>query len=732
MIRFLNDWSRFPTATVHQGTKNKSFLELAALYRRMGVKNFYFHLALINPALQSVDPHDPELTEDVKMLIAVECKFNVWYYLREVAKIPPNAGNIPISYKANRGNIALTWLFLCNVDVALIQPRQTGKSVSTDALMTWLLFFALNNTKVALITKDHGLRVSNIERLKKMRDLLPPYLVYKTAADTNNQFEITNLALGNKYITSVAQNSEQAANNVGRGNSVPVLHCDEGPFINLIGTTLPAALAAGTAAREEAELNGQPYGNIFTTTAGKKDDRDGKFMHQLISNGAPWTEHFMDAPDRDSLHEMIKKNCRGHKLIVNCTFNHRQLGKTDEWLYEALSNATGTQEQLDRDFFNIWTSGTQSSPLSVQLNEAVKNSEKPADWVEISPEGFCLRWYIPEQHTKAFMERGYFAIGLDTSEAIGNDDIAFVVVDLSNLSVVCAGNFNETSMLTFSNFLAWFMDRYRKTTLVIERKSTGSAILGNLMQFLPIKGIDPFKRIFNWVAENKYERIDDFREVMQDMSRRGQYWYDKYIKDFGFVTTAQSREILYSQILPEAAKKAGNNVKDKVLSEQIRGLVVKKGRIDHSSGGHDDMVIAWLLAHWFASSVRHLDYYGVDPKYVMSQVSQNAVKLTPEEVAKKTEQVRLKTQIEAICERLAAPLDYNSQMQLESQLKMLYSKVELDGSLPGSMAELLSSIRERRKLSVRIQNSKLDNRSRQNTFKRNREEVTYFGWGDAA
>ena len=728
MIRFLNDWKRFPTATVHQGSKNKSFLELAALYRRMGVKNFYFHLALQDPSLHGVDPHDPELTEDVKLKVAVECKFNVWYFLRKEERIPPNAGNIPVSYKANRGNIALTWLFLCNVDVALIQPRQTGKSVSTDALMTWLLFFALNNTKVALITKDHGLRVANIERLKKMRDLLPPYLIYQTSDDTNNQFEITNMALGNRYITSVAQNSEQAANNVGRGNSVPVLHCDEGPFINLIGTTLPAALAAGTAAREEAELNKQPYGNIFTTTAGKKDDRDGKFMYQLITNGAPWTEHFMDCVDRDALHEMVKKNCRGHKLIVNCTFNHRQLGKSDEWLYEALSNAPGSQEQQDRDFFNIWTSGTQSSPLSVQLNEAIKNSEKPADWIEISPEGFCLRWYIPESHTKFRMDQGHFAIGLDTSEAIGNDDIAFVVADLSDMSVVCAGNFNETSMLTFSNFLAWFMDKYRKTTLVIERKSTGSAILGNLMQFLPIKGIDPFRRIFNWVAENKYERIEDYREIMQDTSRRGQYWYDRFIRDFGFVTTAQSRDTLYLQVLPEGAKKAGNSVHDKTLSEQIRGLVVKRGRIDHSSGGHDDMVIAWLLAHWFASSVRHLDFYGIDPKYVMSRVSENAVRLTPEELAKKAEQVSLKKEIEGICERLAGALDYNSQMQLESQLSVLYTKVEIDGSLPSSMAELLDGIQERRRLAMRMQSSKMDRGYRSNAGKRRvNEEVTYFG-----
>lgn len=708
MIRFRDEWKRYPTAVIHQSTRNKSFIELAALYRKMGVKNYFFHLALIHPHLAGVDPFDKELTEDIKTDIAQECKFNVWYFLREVCRIPPAAGNIPISYKANRGNIALVWLFLCNVDVALIQPRQTGKSVSTDALMTWLMFFALNNTTVALITKDHSLRVTNIERLKKLRDLLPPYLVYNHKLEANNQIEITYKELGNVYSTKVAQNSETQANNIGRGNTVPVLHCDEGPFINLIGVTLPAALAAGTAAREEAERNGQPYGNIFTTTAGKKDDRDGKYMYNLIHDGAVWTERFLDCDDRDNLHEVIKKNCRGHKMIVNCTFSHRQLGKSDEWLYEAISNAGGTQEQIDRDFFNIWTSGTQRSPLSVKLNEAIKNSEKDAEWIEMSPEGFMLRWYVPERATEGFMGSGQFAIGLDTSEAVGRDDIAMVVVDLADMKVVCAGNFNETSMLTFSNFLVWFMNRYRNTTLIIERKSTGTAILGNLMHFLPVHGIDPFKRIFNWVVEDKYDRLEDYREIVQDMSRRGQYFYDQYIRDFGFVTTAASRDVLYVNTLPEAAKKAGHLVHDKMLSDQIRGLVIKKDRIDHSSGNHDDMVVAWLLTHWFAANVRHVDFYGVDPKYVMSRVSDNAEVLSVDEMRRREEQNQIKAKIEDVCNELRNCYDVNTQMQLEHQLKVLYSRVELDGSLPGSIAELLSSIQERKRLTNRMANSRMN------------------------
>lgn len=708
MIRYQKDWSRFPTATIHHQTKNRSFVALAALYKKMGIKNAYFHLSLLNPALANLDPHSRELTEDQKVAIAVECEYNVWYFLREVCRIPPNAGNVPISYAANRGNIALTWLFMSNVDVALIQPRQTGKSVSTDALMTWLLFCGMKSSHVVLITKDHSLRVGNIERLKKLRDLLPKYIYFLSKDDANNQVEITNKSRDNDYQTKVAQNSLTAANNTGRGATVPVIHCDEGPFINYIGETLPAALAAATEARNEAERNGQPYGNIYTTTAGKKDDKDGRFMYDMISGGAPWSETFLDCEDRAELWDRVEKNCRGHKLIVNCTFSHRQLGKSDEWLYKALSNAGGTPEQNDRDFFNIWTSGSQRSPLSVALNEAIKASDREPEWTEVSPEGFMVRWYVPESQTAAAMSSGHYVIGLDTSDAVGRDDIAMVVQDLSDMSVVAAGNFNETSMLTFSNFLTWFMAKYQNTVLVIERKSTGGSIIGNLCIFLHSKGIDPYKRIFNWVVENKYERLEDYRDVMQDMSRRGQYYYDSRVKDFGFVTTGANRDQLFGANLQEAAKKAGHLVRDKILSDQIRALVVKRDRIDHLSSGHDDSVVAWLLGHWFAANAKFLDFYGIDPKYVLSRVSDNAKELTAEEVEHKVTQSKLRAEIEEVIEQLQNSFDATSQFQLEGRLKALYAKVEVDGSIPNSLSELLTAVQERRRMTTRMQSVRLN------------------------
>ena len=61
MILFLEDWSRYPEAIVDTKTVNQSFIDLAHVYKKMGIKNHYFHLALHDRTLQGVDPFAPDL-----------------------------------------------------------------------------------------------------------------------------------------------------------------------------------------------------------------------------------------------------------------------------------------------------------------------------------------------------------------------------------------------------------------------------------------------------------------------------------------------------------------------------------------------------------------------------------------------------------------------------------------------------------------------------------------------
>ena len=186
MILFRKDWAKYPKAIIHTSTQNVSFIRMAGLLKHMGVKNFAFLLALHNPDLEHVDPFSENLTNLEMMAIAEECKQNPWYIFREIIRIPVDGTKTPSRLLANRGNISMYWLFFNHVTSLLIQPRQTGKSVSVDSLMISLLNIICYRTYIHLFTKDDGLRVKNISRLKAMQDELPSFLNLKTRQDANN------------------------------------------------------------------------------------------------------------------------------------------------------------------------------------------------------------------------------------------------------------------------------------------------------------------------------------------------------------------------------------------------------------------------------------------------------------------------------------------------------------------------------------------------------------------
>lgn len=681
MILFKDDFDRFPTAMIDMETTNKSFLKMAELYRRMGIENNAFHLTLLQRELQGVDPYDPNLTADIKLKIIQECKWNPWYLFREVMRVPSQSGGTPVRFRANRGNIALIWAFFNHIMFFLIQPRQTGKSVSTDCLMIALIFILAASTKINMITKDNKLRMANVDRLKAIRDLLPPYLWVLDKNDADNSHEITYLSKKNVYGTAVAQSSESNATNVGRGSTAPIAHIDEAPFIKFIGTILPAMLAAGSAARDEARLNNQPYGTIITTTAGKIDDRDGGFVYEILMEAAIWDEMYLDLDNHEHLIKVLKKACRSEdgSVAINGTFSHTQLGFSNEWLRNALAESKSRGQDADRDFFNRWTRGTQRSPLSVEMNKRIADSEEEAVHMEITEELYSLRWYIDEEAIETYMQQNYVILGLDTSEAIGRDAISLVGVNSLDGGTVLSADINETNLIMFGKFLAHLLIKYTNTVLVIERKSTGQMIVDALILTMLAEGVDPFRRIYNVIVQQKDERPSDFAEINRTLERRDQSCYVAHKKAFGFVTTGATRELLYGRVLQNAAKSSGKLVKDRTLAQQIRGLVVKNGRIDHTASGNDDAVIAWLLAHWFLMFGKNLSFYGIPDSAVLTMVGADELDEDPTAKRQKQEQVKLREDIQEIQDVLATSNDSFKIAVNEQKLRMLVRKLNTSG-----------------------------------------------------
>jgi len=584
--------------------------------------------------------------------------------------------------RANRLNIAMWWLFFNHVTQLDIALRQVGKSISSDAVMVYLLTIGAIKTDMHLLTKDDSLRVKNVQRVKDLISGLPYYLNLKMKGDTNNTEKVTINRLGNQYLTSVAQASPKAALNLGRGMTIAVNQIDEIAFIKNNDITIPALLAGASAARDMAKEANAPYGNIFTTTPGYLSSKEGRFAYKLYQDSLRWTEKLLDCNDEEDLVRVIKKNNSSGKAQVLVEFNHRQLGYTDDWLKIQIEAAMAEGETVEAEFLNIWAEGTVTSPLSKETLAKIKNSLVKDPYVIVSKNGYILRWYIPQDEVIDGLSNRAVTISLDTSDAVGNDDIALEMMDDRTGETIATGTYNETNLITFSEWLVELLSDYLTATMIIERRSSGVAILDNLLRILPNLGMDPFKRLFNWVVNDyKVKPIYKTEVIDVPLNRRSTDVYTKYRKYFGYATSGggrSSRDNLYGEALSSATKYIGHLVRDRVLIDQLSGLTIRNGRIDHASGNHDDLVISYLLAYWFLTKADNLDYYGINTNKVLSTVTSAVIEEQggEEAIILKEEQLALKETIDNLLEELNTTKDNIRTKLLTNRIKHLYKQID--------------------------------------------------------
>ena len=719
MVLYAEDWLRYPGAKPNYDTKNESYLKLAGTYYAMGVKNYAFMLALHDQSLKDVDPFSPFLTELEMVKIAIECKINPWYYFREIAKVPARSGSDAVPLLANRGNIALYWCFFNHVMTYLVQIRQTGKSISTDVLDSYLLNIRCRGTTINLLTKDDALRSENIQRLKDIIDEMPFYLKQRSKKDLDNTELINISSLGNWYKAHLPQKAKKFALNTGRGMSSPIFRVDEGPFQANIEISLPAALAAGVAMRNKARANNEPYGTTLTTTAGKKDDPDGRYFYQQICAAAEWTEKFFDAKDATELEVMIRAVSRGLKekmrvgdevirgeFAVNITMNHRQLGYDDAWLLTALEETKSVGDAADRDFFNRWTSGSLSSPLSIQQMEIIRGSQKEPLYVEDCKIGSFrvpCRWYIPKDSVEMYMAKNSSILSADTSDGAGGDDISLSLTDVKTGMLIASFNVNQVNLLAFSE---WVCERWiiqcPNVTLIPERRSSAIALIDHLLLILPDRGIDPFKRIFNRIVNDPDENKTAYEEIKLPLSRRPHDIYVRYKKAFGWATSGggmTSRSDLYSTTLISAARNCGHMVNDKTTIDQILSLETRNGRVDHAPGEHDDAVIGWLLGHWMLTKAKNLLHYGIQVTDILSRNrggSENGGVITKEQ----REQIFYRDKIKDLLGKLEQEQSEIISMKIENELRFYNSKLIIEENEVLSLDELIAKTKETKKQNI--------------------------------
>ena len=694
MILFEEDWDKYPSAIIHYKTRNKSALTLSVLLKKMGIKNNKFFLALHNPELEDVDPRDPNLTYKQKIMVAEECQSNFWYYIREVAMVPVKGSPEPTMLELNRANIALYWLYFVHITILLIQPRQTGKSLSVDELLVWLGDMGLYNSSVDGVTKNTKLRADEIKRLKDILATLPSYLNHRTKKDTNNTEDVTIKALKNVIRFEVAQKDKASALNIGRGITSANVVIDEIAFIYNIDLTLPTILSSMGAAVENSKKNGSPYGRIFYTTAGFLDMPSGEYVYDNIYRRAfRFKETLYDEKDRDAVVSTVLKNSQSEYPLVLVEMNHRALNKTDQWLKENLAAAMANGERAEADYLLKWSRGTANSALNKKIYKILNDSIKDPLYTEISPQGYYIDWYVSEEELASY-RNSPFGIGLDTSDGFGSDDIGMILRDPITGEVIGKGKYNNLSLHEFGEFLFWFMDKYRKSVLIIERKSSAMAILDHVVTHMCANDINPFRRIFNWVVND-----DKYRDIINLTGDNMYIAYIEHKKEFGYATSGAgraSRSALYGEVLMDSLKTTAEATNDKDLIHQLMRLEEKNGRIDHKLNEHDDLVFGYMLAYWFFTKAANLEVYGFNPSIILSAVSIKDDELKDEHDKKKRaiERQRIIKEMDFLIDRVKNTDDQYVKLKAISRIISLKGQLTDDEIHTLNIEQQLKEIRE--------------------------------------
>jgi hypothetical protein len=618
-VLFLSDYAKIPCIIDWQ-TKNNSFIHMAGVLKRMGIKNHTFMLVLTQPELQGVDPFSPDLTQDQILKISMEAKLNPWYLVRECIRVPMQGGEAT-HFILNRANLAQIWCFLNSVDSFITIARQIGKTYGAIMLADALVHIWGENIELGMFAKDNDLRLQNVRRFKLLRDSMPQYLFRPGRKFyTDNQESIEYRPNKTKYITFVACPSRKVADGQGRGYSFVSTHWDEFAFYENNDLSYPAAIAATDTAMPNARANGLPCANLITTTAGYTATPAGKYAYDIKNKALRFDESLYDLEDRDALVEILERSSTNNYVYIE--FSYKQLGRDDAWFKTVTTNKP--QEVIDRDYLNRWIHSSGESVVPKALLDLLqKNIAAPISVTIVN--GILINWYAYQKHLdQPHIKSLPFIIGSDSADNIGKDFTTLVILHPGDMSVVATCRCNQSNMLHVAEVILKLLERFPRAVFIPERNRAATLldILIERMMTEPRLKMDPMRRIFNYFVHD----IDSSNTT----SANRDYSLGSVRRQFGFKTThaEDSRNLLYSKVMMTTIERNHTRIYDQIIVEEISGLVVRNGRIDHKVSGNDDMLMGYLMACWFVMYGKNLHRYGINPNEILQITGDGAL---PEE-----------------------------------------------------------------------------------------------------
>lgn len=592
------------------GTSNKSFLQVAKDLKSLGIHNYYFMLEIYDYNIVNIDPYSENLTRDQISRIMTECTRNPWYYLREVCRIP-DQGGVGIPFKANRGNIAQTWLTLHGIDSWLCLPRQQGKTISFLCLLAWAYSFGTNNSTFIFVNKDSNNAKENLQRLKDIIDCLPVYLRFDQIMeeDENGKIKLVKAARNatsmkhpitkNRIIIKPKATSYESALSLARGLTSPILHFDEPEFTPYIKTIIENSVSTFETASRNAKKNGAIYCRAFSCTPGDLDTSMGQEAQEVLSHTTKWSEHMYDMrydstnDENNELLQYVKNN--GGNGIVYIEYSYKQLGLTDEWLRN-MYNKIQNPIVVKREILLQRIRGSSDSPFDQEDIEYLASMIQP-----VIDEMYILDHFRFDIYKKLERLTPYL-VSIDCSTGTNGDSNAITIINPYTVRPDAEFKCPYIGETQFEKLIIELVQQHLpRACIIIERNSVGDGIIDHLLNS-PIRSNLYFDKNKDLVEEN----LSDASNNVSMLKRQGEQ--KKY---YGVYTNNQSREDMFAILFRRMAEFKDDFV-TKNITDDIAHLVrFKSGKIAAAEGAHDDSIMSYLIGMYVWYHGNNLSAFGI-------------------------------------------------------------------------------------------------------------------------
>lgn len=598
-------------------TDNESFILTALELKEVGVKNWFMCLEVKFPnfGVQNIDPYDPNISSEDVAKVIMECKNNVWYYLREVVRIPVGGTTSDAPRLIlTRASHATTWCCINSLDFLLSQPRQTYKTTICTALSNYLFLFEYRNVKIPFLHMTEKDVTRNTSTFRDYILALPNYL-NPWAKDKRlpGVKSIRYEAHNNELLVYASCDNEQKAFDLLRGTTLFSLFADEWEFTPYVDAILAGCSPAIISARVIARKTGVKTCIMMLSTPGDLNTSTGQAALRMIESTQPFSEKFYDL-NEEELDEVLTNDLGGVKKRTSrlyIEYHYKQLRKDDAWLAEQYAEAvsTGKISEYERGvLLKRFRGGDTVLFRQCDIEYIQKNFKEPNRDILLLNKYKMFIYDHLKRKVDLLSEYPYFdstvpyLIGIDVAAGCGGDNTAIVVVHPYTLEIVAELKSSLMGPLDLMRVITKLAIIIPRGLFCLESNSLGKAIV----EFIQESQLED--RFFHDpkldISKNAIEKDNEVISVLKKKSKQRSY--------IGTNVTQSIRNNMFD-LLKMHMRDYHHLLTSKYVVEDICKLVITKtGKIAADKGEHDDIIMAYLHCIYVLHYGKDLSRFGID------------------------------------------------------------------------------------------------------------------------